>query len=78
MSFIMQLGIDYALIQLKGISTEKVELSRALSIVLENFDAAFQSWIDGKDPFHDCHADMGRGPSNRDLAARAAQHCGIA
>jgi len=77
-SFIMQLGIDYALIKLKGVSTEKVELSRALSLALESFDYAFQSWADGKEPFPGCHAQMGSGPSNQNIAETAAKHCGIA
>lgn len=77
-SFLMQLGIDYALIRLRGLSTEKVELSRALSIALDHFESAFQTWIDGKEAFPDCHVDTGGGPSNHDLAERAAAQCGIA
>jgi Fe-S-cluster containining protein len=77
-SFLMQLGIDYALIKLKNMSTEKVEMSRALSIALDHYDAAFQNWIDGTEPFPDCTADMGSGPSSRALAERAAAQSGLA
>ena len=77
-SFLMQLGIDYALIKQRHVSTEKVEMSRALLIALENFESAFQSWIDGEDPFPDCHPDKGNGPSNHDLAELAAAQCGVA
>jgi Fe-S-cluster containining protein len=77
-AFLMQLGIDYALIKLRGLSTEKVELSRALSIALENFEPAFQTWIDGKEAFPDCHVETGSGPSNHDLAESAAAQCGVA
>ncbi len=76
-TFLMQLGIDYALIQQRRVSTEKVEMSRALSIALENFEAALQNWIDGKDAFPDCRAEAGGGPSNQDLAEMAAAQCGV-
>lgn len=76
-SFLMQLGIDYALIKLRGLSTEKVELSRALLIALADFELAFQTWIDGKEAFPDCHVETGSGPSNRDLAESAASQCGV-
>jgi Fe-S-cluster containining protein len=76
-AFLMQLGIDYALIKLGRLPTEKIELSRALSLALDNFDATFQSWIDGQDAFPDCHIDLGNGPSNHDLAEMAAAQCGL-
>ncbi|WP_020173298.1 YkgJ family cysteine cluster protein [Methyloferula stellata] len=76
-SFLMQLGIDYALIKLKGLSTEKVELSRALLIALADFEPAFQTWIDGREAFPDCHVETGSGPSNSDLAESAAAQCGV-
>jgi Fe-S-cluster containining protein len=76
-AFMMQLGIDYALIKRKHVSTEKVEMSRALFIALENYEAAFLSWINGEDAFPNCHVDMGNGRSNQDLAEIAAAHCGI-
>ncbi len=76
-SFLMQLGIDYALIRHGGLLTEKVELSRALLIALEDFESAFQTWSDGKEAFPDCHVGMGSGLSNHDLAERAAAQCGV-
>jgi len=76
-SFMTQMGIDYALIKLKHLSTEKVEMSRALSIALNGFGAAFLNWINGREAFPNCHADTGSAPSNRDLAEMAAAHCGV-
>ncbi|MGO9132437.1 MAG: hypothetical protein ACLP8A_00095 [Methylovirgula sp.] len=70
--YMMQLGIDYALIKRKGLNTEKVEMNRALTIALQNFEAAFSSWIEAKDVFPDCHPNMGNAPSNREMAEIAA------
>jgi Fe-S-cluster containining protein len=77
LSFMLQLGIDYALIQCKHLSTEKVEMSRALLIALENFEETFSHWIKGQDPFPDCAIDMGNGLTNRDMAETAAAYCGV-
>jgi hypothetical protein len=77
MTFLMQLGIDYALIRHLRVSTEKVEMSRALLIALETYEAAFADWQAGKDAFPDCHVDSGKAPSNADLAELAAQRSGI-
>lgn len=74
-AFLMQLGIDYALIA-KRFSTEKVELARALLIALNDFDKVFSGWLMGKDVFPDCQPDR-QGPSNRELAENAARQCGL-
>jgi len=74
-SFLIQLGIDYALIKHKNLSTEKIELSRALLIALESFDASLADWLDGREAFPNCHA--GTALSNRDLAERAAARSGM-
>jgi len=76
-SFLMQLGIDCALIKLKHLSTEKAEMSRALLVALETFESAFSAWINGGDPFPDCHPELGSGPSNHDLVQMAAEQSGI-
>lgn len=76
-AFLMQLGIDYALIKQSQLSTEKVELSRALLIALEGFETAFKTWSDGEDAFPGCHIETGRGPSNQELAQRAAVQSGL-
>ncbi len=75
-AFLMQLGIDHAFIKQKHVSTEKVEMSRALSIALETFDIAFQNWLDGEDAFPNCHPEQGNAPSNADLVEMAAARLG--
>jgi Fe-S-cluster containining protein len=77
-SFLMQLGIDYALIEQRHLSTEKVEMSRALLIALENYEAAFAIWMGGEDAFPNCHPERGSGPSNHDLTQMAAVQSGLA
>jgi len=76
-AFLMQLGIDCALIKLNHVSTEKAEMSRALLIALEAFEAVFFAWIDGDDPFPNCHPEQGNRPSNGDLVRMAAGQSGI-
>jgi hypothetical protein len=73
----MQLGLDYALIKRQGVDTEKVEMSRALTIALEDVEATFANWLAGKSVFSDCHPNIGRAPSNREMAEIAAAHCGV-
>jgi len=74
-AFLMQLGIDYALIT-KRLSTEKVELARALHIALAHFDEALSGWLKGEDVFPDCQP-TGQGLNNRTLAENAARQCGL-
>lgn len=76
-TFLMQLGIDYALMTRRRVSTEKVEMSRALLIALENFEAALAAWRGGKEAFPDCHPAQGSGPSNAGLAEMAAQRFSV-
>jgi Fe-S-cluster containining protein len=76
-SFLMQLGIDCALIKQRHFSTEKAEMSRALLIALEGFEGAFSAWINGEDPFPNCHPEQGSGPSHHDLVQMAAEQSGI-
>jgi Fe-S-cluster containining protein len=76
-SFLMQLGIDCALIKRLHFSTEKAEMGRALLIALETFEAAFAAWINGGDPFPNCHVEQGNVPSNDDLVQMAAEQSGI-
>jgi len=74
-AFLMQLGIDYALI-VTNLSTEKVELARALLLALDAFDETLSGWLKGKDVFPGCRS-AGTGPSNRAMAENAAQQCGL-
>ncbi len=78
MFFLIQLGIDYALIKHKNLSTEKVEMSRALLIALDAFDASLATWLEGREAFPNCHVEAKGARSNRDLAERAAARSGIA
>lgn len=74
----VQMGIDYALIKCRNLSTEKVELSRALLIALNGFDQAVTTWASGHDPFPDCVAKRSGYPSNRDICTAAARRFGLA
>ena len=42
---VMQIGIDYALISRRNLSTEGAELSRALLIALGDYDGALTTWL---------------------------------
>jgi hypothetical protein len=74
----MQMGIDYALITRRDLSTEGAELSRALLIALDDFAGAFRAWLQGKDPFPGARVGPPGQPSSRDKAIAAAERFGIA
>jgi hypothetical protein len=73
----MQMGIDHALIKNRNLSTDSVELSRALLIALNNFDATISSWLQGDDPFLNCHARPAGFPSNGEMVADAAKRFNV-
>jgi hypothetical protein len=75
---VMQMGIDYALITRRDLSTEGAELTRALLIALDDYEGAFRTWLQGKDPFPGTHVGAPGGPSSRDKAIAAAKRLGIA
>lgn len=77
MAALVQMGIDYALIKCRNLSTEKVELSRALLIALNGFDAAVTIWVHGHNPFPDCIAKRPGYPSNRNICIAAAKRFGV-
>jgi Fe-S-cluster containining protein len=70
---VMQMGIDYALITRRNLSTEGAELSRALLIALRDYEGTLTSWLAGQDPFPDTHVG---GPSNSERALAAARRFG--
>jgi Fe-S-cluster containining protein len=75
---VMQMGIDYALIARRNLSTEGAELSRALLIALRDYEGALTSWLAGEDPFPDTHVGGSGIPSNRERAIAAARRFGAA
>jgi Fe-S-cluster containining protein len=76
---VMQMGIDYALITRRNLSTEGAELSRALLIALDDYGGALTSWLAGKDPFPGTHHVGAPGaPSGREKAIAAARRLGLA
>jgi Fe-S-cluster containining protein len=75
---VMQMGIDYALITRRNLSTERAELSRALLIALRDYDGALASWLQGKDPFPGTHVEAGGAPSSREKTIAAARRLGLA
>jgi Fe-S-cluster containining protein len=75
---LMQLGFDYALITEQSLSTEKVEFSRALLMALKSFEATLISWINGADPFADCHIRIEGRPPNHVRAHMAAKRFKVA
>jgi Fe-S-cluster containining protein len=76
---VMQMGIDYALITRRSLSTEGAELSRALLIALNDYEGALTSWLAGKDPFPGTHHVSAPGaPSGKERAIAVARRLGIA
>jgi Fe-S-cluster containining protein len=74
----MQMGIDYALISRRNLSTQGSELSRALLIVLDDYEGALTSWLKGQDPFAGTHVEVSGAASSSDRAIAAAKRLGIA
>jgi Fe-S-cluster containining protein len=74
---VMQMGIDYALITRRNLSTERAELSRALLIALADFDGALANWLRGEDPFPGTHLGPPGAPSSNDKTIAAAKRLRI-
>jgi Fe-S-cluster containining protein len=74
---VMQLGIDYALIKRRNLSTEGAELSRALLIALRDYEGALTIWLAGEDPFPGTHLDVPGAQSSDQRAIAAARRLGI-
>jgi hypothetical protein len=72
------MGIDYALITRRNLSTEGAELSRALLIALADYEGALASWLQGKYPFPGTHLGASGAPSSHERAMSAARRLGIA
>jgi Fe-S-cluster containining protein len=75
---VMQMGIDYALITRRNLSTERAELSRALLIALRDYDGALASWLQGQDPFPGTHVEARGAPSSQEKTIAAARRLGLA
>jgi Fe-S-cluster containining protein len=75
---VMQMGIDYALITRRNLSTERAELSRALLIALGDFDGTLTSWLQGNDPFPGTHVGAPGAPSSNERTIAAARRLGLA
>jgi Fe-S-cluster containining protein len=73
----MQMGIDYALISRRNLSTEKAELSRALLIALDDYTTALTSWLEGGDPFASARSPSAR-VSNAEMVTKAGRRLGLA
>lgn len=74
---IMSMAIDYALSTRLNLVTDGVELGRALFILLQDFDESVMRWLNGEDPFSDCHARPQGYPDNRTLVETAAKRFGL-
>ena len=74
---VMQMGIDYALITRRNLSTERAELSRALLIALADFDGVLASWLRGEDPFPGTHVGAPGAPSSNEKTIAAAKRLRI-
>ncbi len=74
---VMQMGIDYALITRRNLSTERAELSRALLIALADFDGALASWLRGEEPFPGTHVGAPGAPSSNEKTIAAAKRLRI-
>lgn len=75
---LMQLGIDYALINRRGLGTQRVELGGALLIAINDFDGAVMAWAGGESPFSAYEIRRAGDPSNREIAETAAKRFGVA
>jgi hypothetical protein len=75
---VMQMGIDYALITRRNLSTEGAELSRALLIALGDYEGALTTWLQGQDPFPGTHFSIPGAPASNERTIAAAKRLGIA
>jgi Fe-S-cluster containining protein len=75
---VLQMGIDYALISRRSLSTERAELSRALLIALADYEGTLASWLEGADPFPGTHVGGPGVPSSNERTVAAARRLGIA
>ena len=78
MGAVMQMGIDYAILTRRSLSTEGAELSRALLVALADYQGTLSTWLEGKDPFPGTHLGIPGMLSNRDRAMAAARRFGLA
>ena len=77
MAAVMQLAIDHAVITRRNLSTEKVELSRALLSALDDFEGILTRWINCEEPFPEAQMRFSGYPTNREMAEAAAKRFGI-
>jgi hypothetical protein len=75
---VMQMGIDYALLTRRKLSTESAELSRALLMALADYEGVLASWVAGEDPFPGSHIDKPGARSAAERAMEAARRFGLA
>jgi hypothetical protein len=75
---VMQMGIDYALLTRRKLSSEDAELSRALLTALADYDAVLATWLIGQDPFPGSHVDKPGARSGAEKALEAARRFGLA
>jgi len=74
---VLQLAIDHAVITRRNLSTEKVELSRALLTALDDFEGTLTRWTNCEDPFQGAQVHFSGYPTNREMAKAAAKRFGI-
>jgi Fe-S-cluster containining protein len=74
---VMQMGIDYAIVTRRRLSTEGAELSRALLVALADYQGTLSVWLDGKDPFPGTHIASPGAPSNAERALAAGRRFGL-
>ena len=78
MAAVMQMGIDYAILTRRSLSTDGAELSRALLMALADYQGTLSAWLEGRDPFPSTHLEMPGMLSNSDRAMTAARRFGLA
>jgi len=62
---LIQVGIDHVLAQAWGVSTEKVELAKALHIALADPQQVTADWLAGKDPLKDAKVANAPAPNSQ-------------
>ena len=73
---LIQMGIDHVLAQAWGVSTEKVELAKALHIALADPQQVTADWLAGKDPLKDAEVPIAPTP-NRLVVQKAIKRLRI-
>ncbi|MCV3211465.1 YkgJ family cysteine cluster protein [Mesorhizobium sp. YC-39] len=77
LSSAMQVGIDSALRQKRGLNVEPVEMCGSLLIALQDFNSSLTDWLNGGDPFADFQVRRTGSPTNAQQVEHVAARLGL-